>query len=285
MLVALIFVTLTSVWSGKRVYAAEGFTVRLEFQDIKQGRIGVISILDTSFSRATASIMNREYDCYPVRQGGSCPIAVPMDQPPQDYPLVLTVTQPDGSTVTRSLSITIAKGSFITERLFLPGNLEWLLRDDVQADEDLRFWNVYSIVTPIRYWEGPFTVPLLGNAGTPFGTFRTYNDKVPRRHSGQDVQTKQGQPVLAAANGRVALSRSLNIHGNTIIIDHGWGVYTSYAHLSTRYVVLGQFVTKGDVIGLVGSTGRSTGPHLHWEVAVNGIVVDPVAFGINGLPQ
>jgi murein DD-endopeptidase MepM/ murein hydrolase activator NlpD len=77
----------------------------------------------------------------------------------------------------------------------------------------------------------------------------------------------------------------MDIHGNNVIIDHGWGIYSEYAHLSQRYVVPGQFVLQGDVIGLSGNTGRSTGPHIHWEIAVGGTWVSPVEFYKTKLPQ
>jgi len=155
----------------------------------------------------------------------------------------------------------------------------------VQQSEDRRLLSTYSIVTPVRFWDGAFTMPVNGALGSPFGSWRLYNGTVQKRHTGYDLRAAFGTPVLASASGRVVLSRPLDIHGENVVIDHGWGVFSEYAHLSARYVVPGQFVLQGDVIGLSGNTGRSTGPHLHWEIAVNGIWVNPVAFTQLKLPS
>ncbi|MBZ0288996.1 MAG: M23 family metallopeptidase, partial [Anaerolineae bacterium] len=85
-------------------------------------------------------------------------------------------------------------------------------------------------------------------------------------------------PVLAAAPGRVVLADTLNVRGIATIIDHGWGVYTGYWHQAQQYVQVGQMVTTGQVIGAIGATGRVTGAHLHWELWVGGVAVDPMQW-------
>lgn len=114
-----------------------------------------------------------------------------------------------------------------------------------------------------------------------FGNRRTYNNgDYSNFHSGVDfgVCTAQNINIYAAADGTVLFSDELPIHGNHTIIDHGWGVYSTYSHQSVLYVTPGQQVKRGDLIGLIGSTGRSVGPHLHWEIKVNGIYVDPMSW-------
>ncbi|MHB8626396.1 MAG: M23 family metallopeptidase [Aggregatilineales bacterium] len=155
----------------------------------------------------------------------------------------------------------------------------------MEANEADRLQTAYNIITPARFWEGQFTLPLKGALLSPFGSVRQYNGKVTNRHSGQDIHAGLGTPVLASASGQVVLARLMDIHGNNIVIDHGWGVYSEYAHLFVLYVVPGQFVLQGQIIGLSGNTGRSTGPHLHWEMAVNSILVNPVAFSQLNLPR
>lgn len=267
------------------VGAAEGISVRFDFEFIRQGQVGLISIAGEDLLGATATTMSHEYACFPTKQGAACLIAAPMDQPIKDYPLSITAVKKDGTKIPWQSSLAVASGQFIAETLILPGELLYLLKDDVQANEDTRLLDAYSIITPIRYWEGAFTMPLNGLLQSPFGTVRQYNGKVTRRHTGQDMRAANGTPVLASASGQVVLSRPMDIHGNNIVINHGWGVYSEYAHLSERYVVPGQFVLQGDVIGLSGNTGRSTGPHIHWEIAVSDIWVNPIAFMQIKLPQ
>ena len=110
---------------------------------------------------------------------------------------------------------------------------------------------------------------------------RTYNNGVfSNYHTGIDfgVCTANNINIYAAANGTVLFAQELPIHGNFTVINHGWGVYTSYSHQSQLLVTAGQEVNRGDLIGLIGNTGRSVGPHLHWEVIVNSTYVNPVTW-------
>jgi murein DD-endopeptidase MepM/ murein hydrolase activator NlpD len=127
-------------------------------------------------------------------------------------------------------------------------------------------------------WRGPFAVPLHRSLviNAPFGQRRAYNDEPPyETHWGVDYDAAAGPPVYAPAAGTVVLARPLELRGNTLIVDHGAGVFTLYAHLSAFKAAVGQAVQAGDVIALVGSTGNALGPHLHWEVHVAGPAVEP----------
>lgn len=124
----------------------------------------------------------------------------------------------------------------------------------------------------------PFITPLKGYITSTFGLRRFYNEKPRAPHTALDIYAPEGKPVLATADGQV-----INVHdrfytGNTIIIDHGQGVMSLYAHLSKFNVKNGQHVKQGDVIGSVGKTGRVTGPHLHWAMYLNQTTVDPLLF-------
>ena len=112
-----------------------------------------------------------------------------------------------------------------------------------------------------------------------FGTRRSYNDgALWGYHAGVDLCGGLGTPIYAAADGVVVLAENLEVRGGAVILDHGWGVYTGYWHLSAIEVQPGQQVQAGDEIGLAGSTGRSTGPHLHWELWVGGVPVNPLTW-------
>lgn len=120
-----------------------------------------------------------------------------------------------------------------------------------------------------------FITPTQGRISATFGDKRTYNNRPSWSHAGLDIAAEKGSPIYAPENGTVTLSTSLNVHGNSIIIKHGWGISTIYNHLDTLLVTKGQTIKKGQQIGTVGSTGVSTGPHLHWGLSIHHTRVDP----------
>jgi murein DD-endopeptidase MepM/ murein hydrolase activator NlpD len=133
-------------------------------------------------------------------------------------------------------------------------------------------------ITPERLFT-TFMLPMRSALLSEFGGIRNYNnDRLTGRHTGTDYYAVTGEPAVAAADGRVIFTGRLPIHGNHIIVDHGWGILTAYSHLSEILVVPGQLVRQGQKIGLVGATGRVQGSHLHFEVIVNGVWVDPPQF-------
>ena len=123
-----------------------------------------------------------------------------------------------------------------------------------------------------------FKLPLEGITTSLFGHRRYFNDQPRSPHSGLDIAADTGTPVSAAASATVTLADDLYFNGNTLFLDHGQGLITMYCHLSELLVEEGDQVTQGEVIGLVGATGRVTGPHLHWSVSLNGYRVDPETF-------
>jgi murein DD-endopeptidase MepM/ murein hydrolase activator NlpD len=272
--------------SLNRVGAQQQIVIDLDFDYIRQGSVGVITLTGPDLTGAQASAFGRAYPFFPTSKGFACLLSVAYTQPIKDYPIQVTLSRQDGSKASWDGTIKVASGEFVAEDPFsLPADKLNLLRGDVQQSEDTLLESVYKPVTPIRYWEGAFTPPVNAPFSSPFGSVRLYNNGVKLRHTGYDLKAAVGTPVMASASGRVVLSRPLDIHGDNIVIDHGWGVYSEYAHLSERYVVPGQFVLQGDVIGLSGNTGRSTGPHVHWEIAVNGNWVNPRTFMQLTLPN
>lgn len=134
-----------------------------------------------------------------------------------------------------------------------------------------------SRYTPKLFTESKMLKPLKHlRVSTPFGAKRIINGKKKTYHWGTDFRAKAGTPIHAVLSGKVVLARNLYYTGNTVIINHGLGLYTLYAHMSKIKVKEGQFVKGGKTIGYVGSTGRSTGPHLHFGVYVNDTRVDPM---------
>ena len=127
-----------------------------------------------------------------------------------------------------------------------------------------------------QQWEGVFDYPVDGKVIGEFGLKRTRNGTIDAGfHKGVDLRAERGTPALAANSGTVVLAAHFKAHGNTVMINHGQGVMTIYLHLQSISVKLRQKVTKGQEIGKVGSTGMATGPHVHYQVFVHGVPVDP----------
>lgn len=137
---------------------------------------------------------------------------------------------------------------------------------------------IYDILTPRWLAEGSFILPFRGRITAGFGEKRIYNNIPRSTHTGIDIAAPLGAPIFASNSGRVAVASDLYFSGKTVIIDHGWGLFTFYGHLSRILVRRGESVKKGTIIGLVGSTGRSTGPHLHWGVRIFDGRVDPLSL-------
>lgn len=136
-----------------------------------------------------------------------------------------------------------------------------------------------NTVTPERYWSEPFRLPVPGCMTSPYGVQRLHNGKPTGNfHSGIDQRGAEGVPVHAITDGVARVVRKFNVHGNLVGLDHGEGVVSFYLHLSSFATKEGALVKKGDVIGMVGSTGRSSAPHLHWGLNVNGIPVNPTQW-------
>jgi murein DD-endopeptidase MepM/ murein hydrolase activator NlpD len=153
--------------------------------------------------------------------------------------------------------------------------------------EDQLIANIVSAMTPEKLWDGIFAYPSNFYDAFPsfFGTRRSYNgSEFIYYHTGLDLYGSSSTPVLAPARGRVAFSEFLTVRGNVTYIDHGWGVFTGYLHQSESLVQPGDIVELGQTIGFVGGTGRVTGPHLHWELWVGGVPVDPVEWTLSEFP-
>lgn len=184
------------------------------------------------------------------------------------------------------VSITLRDRTFPTQSIWLPPDKEDLTGTDFEFDQVDAF---KQLVTPEKYWQGAFLRPSSGSVSTIYGVRRYYNGVFAEDyyHRGVDYAAGTGSPVVAPAAGRVALvgreSEGFTIHGNVIGIDHGQGVAGIFVHLSRIDVEAGQMVKAGQVIGAVGSTGISTGPHLHWGLYVNGQAVDPVPWRYDGI--
>jgi len=136
----------------------------------------------------------------------------------------------------------------------------------------------WKAVSPERLWTGLFVRPVAEPANSAFGTRSIFNGKPRNAHGGADFLSPAGTPVHSPNAGRVVIARSLYFSGNTIIVDHGLGLFSMFAHLSAMDVREGERVNAGQIVGKVGATGRVTGPHLHWTVRATNARVDPLSL-------
>jgi len=166
------------------------------------------------------------------------------------------------------------------QRLTVSERMVTLSQEDQKraAREAARIASALGGRSPARLWEGAFRVPTDGPVSSPFGVRRFYNGKPRSYHSGLDIASPQGTPVRSPEKGRVALVGDFFYTGNTVLLDHGLGLITAFFHLESVAVREGQVVAAGTTLGRVGSTGRSTGAHLHWGVYVAGVKVDPMSL-------
>jgi murein DD-endopeptidase MepM/ murein hydrolase activator NlpD len=146
------------------------------------------------------------------------------------------------------------------------------------ASEQKQMAAIFAEVTPMRLWHGAFEMPVPGEATSSFGRLSVLNGESRGRHQGADFRAVTGTPVHAPNAGRVALAADLYFSGNTVIIDHGLGMFSLLAHLSKISVDTGAMVERGDLLGDSGATGRVTGPHLHWALRLGDASVDPIAL-------
>ena len=194
------------------------------------------------------------------------------------YPVRVTVIAPDGRTARIDSTLTTIAGDFETEVLVFQPSTEALLAPDIAQPEFERVSAIFASSTPAVLWDAPFTWPREDRITSLFGTRRTYGTVSSSYHAGLDIAGLVGEPVLAPASGVVALAEELQVRGNAVIIDHGAGVMSGYFHLSEIAVQPGDHIAAGQSIGKVGATGLVTGSHLHWEMRVGGVAVDPVEW-------
>ena len=151
-----------------------------------------------------------------------------------------------------------------------------LLATGLRPAEDRYLRAVLENFTPEVLWSGPFLLPAEGFRTSPFGARRSYQGgPATGYHGGIDLAAPEGTAIYAAAAGVVVMAEPVFVRGNLVILDHGAGVHTLYFHLSQLNVTVGQRVTSGELLGLMGTIGLSTGSHLHWEVRIGDLFVDP----------
>lgn len=217
------------------------------------------------------------FDIDPTSQTWYGVAGVDIDTRPGRYTLSLSGVSLAGKRVAFDQVVSVGKANYPVRRLTVPRkytelDAETLAR--VKREQALRR-DVFNRVTPARQWSGRFTAPVSGAITAVFGAQRTFSGVRQSIHQGVDYQASIGTPISAINSGTVILAQELFYEGNCVAIDHGQGLLTLYMHLSELKVKEEDRVTRGQIIGLSGATGRVTGPHLHLAVRWQGIYVNP----------
>ncbi len=203
---------------------------------------------------------------------------IDLETKPGLYLVKGAVTFQDGRKVQFDKSLRVLHKSFPVQRIAVEEKYVTLAAEDQKrADEESKkLQALWKRATPEKLWQGQYLSPVEGALTSGFGRRRVVNNQPRSPHSGVDLKASTGTPIRAANFAKVALAEDLFFSGNTVVLDHGLGLYTFYAHCSKILVKAGTMVNKGDVIAEVGATGRVTGPHLHWACRLNEARVNPL---------
>ena len=198
-------------------------------------------------------------------------------QKKSDYRVIVSYLE-DNKKVFKGLNLKVIDGKYKSEvinvsKKKLKPNPSRVKRTKKEYSEAMK---IYKTKTNKILWDEEFIYPLNSKITSPFGTKRVYNGMLKSYHSGTDFRAKNGTPIIASNSGIVKIAQNRFYSGNSIVIDHGQGVYSCYFHLSRMDYKEGDFINRGDILGLSGDTGRVTGPHLHFSFRINGMQVDPL---------
>jgi murein DD-endopeptidase MepM/ murein hydrolase activator NlpD len=245
----------------------------------KERRVpGGIAIIDLG-AKKPSKVKFREHDVMVLNKNGHwmAIVGIPLDAEPGTASLVIT----DDINQLQRMDFEIFDKAYKTQRLSIKNkrkvnpnaqDLERISSERKRIDKAL---SNFSEKAPHSF---ELLQPVDGRYSSPFGLRRYFNEQPRKPHSGLDIAADKGTDILAAQSGTVIETGDYFFNGKTVFLDHGQGLVTMYCHMQRIDVTVGQAISRGDKIGEVGMTGRVTGPHLHWGVALNRSLVDPALF-------
>lgn len=268
------------------VMIESGMRLEVYFSSLKQGGLGLLRLEGDGIERPRLEFLGQLRAFFLVKDDAwYALLIVDMNASPGLRELKVTVgSGPEEISFRRAIRVESAR--FIKQEFDLPGDRAYLVDPAVERAEFARLDEITEQIRSQPLWGAAgFGLPLESATTSPFGAFRVLNDGFETRHTGWDQRAPSGTPVHAMAAGIVAFADWLEIRGNALVIDHGLGVYTVYAHLSQRFAATGDRVGAGQIIGASGNSGRSSGPHLHWELIIAGQWLDGLQFLAQWLPS
>jgi len=272
--------------SGQTASGLPPAFISAEIRDlpIKQGGTGVVKVKTVSGVTLGGILVDHELRFFTMEDGTQVALqGVHALLDPGVYPIRIDAKLSDGSVQSYEQMVLIVSAFYDDITLSVPSET---LDPTVTEPENQEILSIVSTATPVKDWQGVFSIPVAEPFCIKdwFGIRRTYlgqgtDLKLNGFHSGVDYgicSETNPYDVYAPAPGTVVFTGPLTVRGNATIIDHGWGVFSGFWHQEESYVTAGQRVETGELIGKIGGTGRATGPHLHWELWVNGVQVDPL---------
>jgi len=238
--------------------------------------VGGLAVVHAEGADVSGTFEGKPLAFFSTAGGSTALIGIDLDHATGRFPL--SVSSSHGGrfeTVVEVLAKEFAEERLTVPKSFTEPSPKMLRRIEREQQLLAALW---SQSPPRRYWRGEFERPAEGAPGSPFGLRRFFNGEPRSPHAGIDFRAPEGAAVHAANRGRVALADDLFFTGQTVVIDHGAGLFTLYVHLSKLETRRGAMVEKGAEIGRVGATGRATGPHLHFAVRVGDARIDPQAL-------
>jgi len=246
--------------------------------EIFQGNILELKIPAEGLTAVHGRMGNATIPVYPSGNGFfTTLIGVDLEAKPGLVNVIVKSTTSSATLRESQIRLQIKPKSFKQESFSVAAEFDQLsaeVIERIRKDQD-QFSRAFMSSAPERLWEGSFLLPVSSDVTSPFGYRRVINGTPRAPHTGVDLKAALGTEVMAANHGRVVLLGDFFFSGNSLVLDHGGGLYTVYFHLSEFKVEAGAPVRKGDLIGLSGMTGRVTGPHLHWGARLNNARVDP----------
>lgn len=269
------------------VMAQADLTLEFYFPSIMQGGLGLLRLQAVDVRQARALFLDEESPFFPVEGDVWYAFAVAgMNARARNYDLTVIVEKNDGDIIAFNRNVKVESAGYITQNFNIPGDRSNLVDRQVEQAEFAKLDAMTAEITPEPLWDAVgFALPLNAKLSSPFGAYRTLNETMQTRHTGWDQRAAVGTPIKSVAAGAVVFAGRLDIRGHYVMIDHGRGVYSGYAHFSETHVARGQRIAAGQVIGMSGNSGRSSGPHLHWEMSVNGEWIDGLSFIEMWLPS
>jgi hypothetical protein len=267
----------------QRTRAPLALTVSTQARSLKQGEVilvGVTASQDVGTLEGTALGQPLAFWRSTSPRRWLALLGIPLDMKSGQQHIVVHGTTADGVREEAHVSLQILEGHFqqrrlsVDERYVDPPASEI---DRVLAEQK-RLDTLFATRRQDRLWGGTWQLPVPGQPTSSYGRQTVLNGEVRGRHQGADFRASTGTPVHAPNAGEIVLAENLYFSGNTVIVDHGDGLYSLLAHLSRIDVKPGSRVKRGDLLGLVGATGRVTGPHLHWAVRLHNVSVDPLSL-------
>lgn len=259
--------------------AAPAITVQISPATIRQGMVVVVQVFGApAGSRLRVGFAGRTSLLYGRRTHHIAYLGTDPATAPGRRTITIEGITPNGSRLLASRAVTVSRVTFPVRRITLDPAREALLDPRLAQEERRKVASALRVLHASQLWEHPFATPVRGRLTSRYGVLSVYQGQVRGFHRGVDFAAPTGTVVYAANHGIVRLAGTLPLSGNAVLIDHGLGIVTSYLHLSAVVVRAGQKVRRGQVIGRVGSTGLSTGPHLHWGLRTNGVHVDPLSW-------